>query len=292
VLLGVGCCLKLYPGLFVVPLAWYAATSRPRRRDRRAALSVMVAAVLTVALVNAPFVLFGYRGWLASFAYQRDREADITSNSVWYWGLRPLFGSGDAGQYAFDRLVDIASPTTMIASFVVALWLGLRRCRGGSGGYPWIGVGAAMLCGFVVFNKVHSPQYTLWLLPLVVLLAVPRWLIAAFLVTDLALGVGVFRYYDALAAHAHVPLTEAIVRFGVWGQAAVLICLFGAFLRAEPVRLAHTDAVRGADAGRQQHAAPGHQPVGEAGDRLHGHVRAVVGQRDDVGQGGVGEREG
>ena len=41
---------------------------------------------------------------------------------------------------------------------------------GGTGSYPWIGVSAAMLCGFLLLHKVHSPQYTLWLLPFFVLL--------------------------------------------------------------------------------------------------------------------------
>ena len=47
------------------------------------------AALGTVVLVNVPFALAGYEGWRASFTFQQLRKADITTNSIWYWGLRP-----------------------------------------------------------------------------------------------------------------------------------------------------------------------------------------------------------
>ena len=65
----------------------------------------------------------------------------------------------------------IATGTTLAALLLACIfgWLRYDRRRG----YPWLQVCAAMVCGYLLFNKVHSPQYTLWLLPFFVMLAVP-----------------------------------------------------------------------------------------------------------------------
>ncbi|NED63582.1 hypothetical protein G3I15_21870, partial [Streptomyces sp. SID10244] len=64
-------------------------------------------------------------------------------------------------------------PILIGAAFATAVYLGWREYRR-DGLYPWIGVSASMLAGFMLFHKVHSPQYTLWILPFFVLLKV-RW---------------------------------------------------------------------------------------------------------------------
>ncbi|MEU8895341.1 hypothetical protein AB0C65_05765 [Nocardia sp. NPDC048505] len=233
ILLGVGFCLKLYPGLFLVPLLIYVLIGEGpvRPRDVKGALLAGAAAVGTVVAVNLPFVLFGYEGWRASFTFQQLRTADITTNSVWYWGLRPLFDADSAGERSFQDLVSFASPVLMLAAFALALWLGWKRCAE-TGSYPWIGVSGALLCAFMALHKVHSPQYTLWLIPFLVLLAVPWPVVGAYLVADLAIGVGVFRYFHALATGHGVEISESIVQFGVWGRAILLGILFFLFLRA------------------------------------------------------------
>ncbi|UGT59198.1 hypothetical protein [Nocardia asteroides] len=235
VLLGVGFCLKLYPGIFVLPLMAYVLTGGAGpggRRDLRGALLTGAAAAGTVLLVNLPFALAGFEGWWASFAFQRLRQADITTNSLWYWGLRPLYPASSAGEENFQHTVSFASPVLILASFALALWLGRRRWQR-SGVYPWVGVSGAMLCGFLLFHKVHSPQYTLWLVPFLVLLVVPGWLVGAYLVADVAIGVGVFRYFSALGTGDGVEPLENVVQFGVWGRAVLLAVFFVLFLRAE-----------------------------------------------------------
>ncbi len=243
VLLGLGFCLKLYPGVFVLPLALYVlAKGRDEigRYDVRGALAVIGSAVATVVAVNLPFAIAGYTGWLASFTFQQQRRADITTNTIWYWGLRPLFLHDEPGENAFQTLVSIASPTLILGSFALALWLGWKRYHA-TESYPWINVSAAMLCGFLLFHKVHSPQYTLWLIPFLVLLSVPWSTIAAYLVADAAVGIGVFRYFYALAIDQDVELAQGVVQFGVWGRAVLLAWLFFAFLRA-PLRVPLDDS--------------------------------------------------
>ena len=117
----------------------------------------------------------------------------------------------------------------------MAAVVGLARWRH-AGTYPWIAVSAAMLCGFLLLHKVHSPQYTLWLLPFFVMLAVPwRWVVG-YLVVDAVLGIGVFRWLYAGdigngAKDISAGLAAQSLAVGVWGSAALLVVLFVVFLR-------------------------------------------------------------
>lgn len=251
VLLGLGFAFKLYPGAFVAPLALLVLTApgRGASPDWRGALRVVAAAVATVVLVNLPFALAGYEGWRASFTFQELRKVDITTNSIWYWGFRPW---SDPANLEFQAAVDRLSPVLVLASFIVALAVGWRRWRRDGSYYPWIGVSAAMLCGFLLLHKVHSPQYTLWLLPFFVLLRVHWGWIVAYLVADLAMYVGIFRLFYLLDAGLDVGIgggfaAQAVV-IGVWGRAALLAGLFVVALRVPTAlvgdRLAPVTAVR------------------------------------------------
>lgn len=239
VLLGLGFCLKLYPGIFVLPLLAYVLTGGVERDrdepgyDVRGALLTAGAAIGTVFAVNLPFAVAGYEGWRASITFQQLRQADITTNSIWYWGLRPLFGPDTASEALFQQVVSVASPTLVLAAFTLAMWLGWKRYIA-TGVFPWVGVSGAMLCAFLLFHKVHSPQYTLWLVPFLVLLEVPWAMIGAYLLADAAIGIGVFRYFYSLGSGKPVETMEKIVQFGVWGRAVLLVALFFVFLRALP----------------------------------------------------------
>ncbi len=240
VLLGIGFCLKLYPGAFVLPLAAYVAYAGARgdkKLDVRGGLSVIATATATVVAINLPFAVLGYEGWRASFAFQTLRQADITTNSIWFWGLRRFFVEDsmnpeyEQAEASFQDTVDVLSPMLVCAAFVLALWLGARRAKS-ENVYPWIAVSASMLCGFLLFHKVHSPQYTLWLLPFFVLLRVPWSLVLAYLLADLSMGIGVFKYFAALSSGADASTEEFFVEVGVWGRAVLLVVFFFLFLRA------------------------------------------------------------
>ncbi|WP_216896497.1 hypothetical protein [Nocardia alni] len=268
VLLGIGCALKVYPGIFVLPLLIHVlvggsdgldalrhrtvgrigaaadsgaregrllarCTRLTRRYDAEGALAVAAAAVVTVLAINLPFAVAGYDGWRASILFQQWRQADITSDSVWYWGLRPIFDASPGGEHSYREIVATASPVLVLAAFALAIWLGWRRYRI-CGLFEWVGVSGAMLCGFLLFHKVDSPQYTLWLIPFLVLLEVPWPAVAAYLLADAALGIGVFRYYHVLGSGDSARAEQHVVEFGVWGRALLLVYFFVVFLRANP----------------------------------------------------------
>ncbi|NLU63571.1 DUF2029 domain-containing protein [Rhodococcus sp. HNM0563] len=245
-LLAVGFCLKLYPGLFVLPLIAYVFVGGTAerddnapigRRDFRGALAVAGTAIATVVAVNLPFAILGFDGWRASFTFQQNREADATSNSIWYWGLRPLMGNyrGHEVTSEYNDVVALVSPVLMLAVFATALWLGWRRCLR-EGVYPWLPVAAAILCGFLLLHKVHSPQYTLWLLPLFLLLRIPWQLIATYLLVDLSMGIGIFLWFDSTAGNSDQALPLMLVHIGVWGRALLLVVLFFVFLNSSERR--------------------------------------------------------
>jgi hypothetical protein len=113
-----------------------------------------------------------------------------------------------------------------------------------------------MLCGFLLLHKVHSPQYTLWLLPFFALVRVPWSLVAGYLVADLAMGIGIFRWFYTLSAggsQIYEGFAAQAVAIGVWGRAALLVVLFVVFLRVP-------DAVTGTVTARRTPAVPGAPP--------------------------------
>ncbi|MFT4127109.1 MAG: hypothetical protein QM662_12890 [Gordonia sp. (in: high G+C Gram-positive bacteria)] len=235
VLLAIGFCLKLYPGFFVLPLALYVLTATtPTDAARRAldwagAVRVAAAAVVTVVVVQLPFAVLGFEGWQAALTFQGKRRADVDTNSIWYWGLRHLTG-GQTDTY--NTLVGVLSPGLILIAFAAVVtfgWLEYQRL----GSYPWIGVCAAMLAGFMLFHKVHSPQYTLWILPFFVLLRIPWPVIVAYLIADLSLDLTIFRLFGIITSGA--PMKWWVmggVNLGVWVHAVTLAYLLVGFVRA------------------------------------------------------------
>ncbi|BDH59803.1 membrane protein [Tsukamurella sp. PLM1] len=235
--LAVGFDLKIYPGLFVAPLVLYVLTygrdgtvglpdgpGRRARIDWRAldwpgAAATAATAVVVAVAINVPFMVFGFEGWRASLKFQELRTADLSTNSIWYWGVLKAFD--DPKQY--DDFVGALSPLLIVVSIAAVLVAGLVSYRR-TGVYPWLGVSGAMLAAFMLFHKVHSPQYVLWLLPFFILLKVDWRLIAAYLLFDLSLELTVWNYFSEHAANT--PITWWVqwgVWIGVWGRAALLV---------------------------------------------------------------------
>ncbi len=218
-LLGVGGALKLWPLFFLAPLV----LTRLRDRDRVAAALVAVAGAGTFALINVPFALANPGGWWASYEYQALRQADVTTNSIWYWGFPSLQRS----------TLDVLVPVLVGLAFAVALAYGWVRGRR-EGTYPFLAVSGAMLVAYLLLNKVHSPQYALWLLPFFAVLRVRWGWWAAYLSLDAVLYVGLFRWFYDLSRGVDFGLAKQALIIGVWGRAAMLALMFVVFLRAMP----------------------------------------------------------
>ena len=244
VILAIGFCLKLYPGFFVLPLAVYVLTgglrgsagerSGAEKGSARGPLDwvgaawVAAAAAVTVIVIQLPFMVLGFDGWRAALSFQGKRKSDVDTNSIWYWGLRHFTGGQND---TYNSLVGVLSPILILAAFAASIYLGWLVFQR-SGSYPWIGVSASMLAGFMLFHKVHSPQYTLWILPFFVLVAVRWQVIAAFLVADVILDTTIFRLFGIYTSKSPMQWWVITgVNVGVWVQAACLLYLIVAFTR-------------------------------------------------------------
>jgi uncharacterized membrane protein len=158
VMIGLGTAAKLYP-LFllggVLVLAWRS------RRWGDLARAVGGAAVAW-GLVNLPAFLSGPAQWKVFWTFNSGRAADL--GSAWLAAsdlLGRTFGVStiNSGSWLFFGVWCVA---------VTVVGMLARRT-------PTLAeLGLLIVTGFLLVNKVYSPQYVLWLLPLAVL-ARPRW---------------------------------------------------------------------------------------------------------------------
>ncbi|GCD90241.1 glycosyltransferase family 87 protein [Nocardioides sp. LS1] len=163
VLIGLGTATKLYPlfllgGLLVICL-------RDRRAD--AFVRAVSAAIVSWVLVNAPAYLTGAAEWKVFWHFNSDRGADLGS----IWLVLQQIKDTPASPFAFQAHTIntwswLVFGTWCIGVFVVGMRAPLT---------PRLAqLGYLVVAGFLLVNKVYSPQYVLWLLPLAVL-ARPRW---------------------------------------------------------------------------------------------------------------------
>ncbi|MBA3431613.1 MAG: DUF2029 domain-containing protein [Actinobacteria bacterium] len=214
-LLGVGGALKLFPMLFLAPVALDRF-----RRDPRGAYVAVGGAVAVFAAANLPFAVVNPQGWVATYRFHALRGPDF--NSIWHWVWPTI---------APETLNALVGGLTA-ASCAVALAHGARRARG-TASYPYLPVCAAMLASFLLWGKVHSPQYALWILPFFVVLELPLMWWAAYSAADLVLYTGIFRwFYDSAYLGLDDTWAKGALITGVWVRAALLAALFFVFLKA------------------------------------------------------------
>jgi len=171
ILLGIGGAVKLYPLLLLGPLLVLCLRSGDLAKGKQSQwVRAAVGGALAWLAINAPIAALFPAGWQEFFRLNAVRGADPDS-------IYNVFTSF-TGWSGFDgTLRQGQSPTVLNA---VSLLLFLAVCAG----VAWVALTAqrrprvAPLCfllvaGFLLTNKVWSPQYSLWLVPLAVL-AVPR----------------------------------------------------------------------------------------------------------------------
>ncbi len=160
VLLGLGTAAKFYPFLLLGPLLIVCI----RGRKLWPWFQAVVAAIVAWGLVNAPIYLLAKNEWMSFWTFNDERESDY--GSIWYVLKLANHEVADVNQL---NIVIFAGLCLSIAI------LGLMAPRPPR----FAQLAFLVVAAFLLINKVYSPQYVLWLLPLVAL-ARPRlrdWLI-------------------------------------------------------------------------------------------------------------------
>ncbi|MBV8542261.1 MAG: DUF2029 domain-containing protein [Pseudonocardiales bacterium] len=167
ILLGLGAATKFYPLFLLYPILLLCL----RTGRLRAGLRAAAAAALAWAVVNLPVAVLFPSGWAEFFRLNSRRGADLDT----LYTVVSTF----TGWPGFDG-VTRPGQTPVTLNLVSATLFGLACTAIG-----WIALATprrprlAQLCflvvgAFLLVNKVWSPQYSLWLVPLAVL-AIPRW---------------------------------------------------------------------------------------------------------------------
>jgi len=232
-LLGVGGAVKLYPLILLLPLVLVAV----RRRDPGPAVRTVLAALLTWAAVNAPVALTWTAGWWEFFRLNGSRPAD--PDSLWYVVSYFTGWPGFDGELAAGEVPVVLN--TVIAGLFVAAVAGLAVLVRHAPQPPRVASMAFLaVAAFLLINKVWSPQYSLWLVPLAVL-ALPRWrLLLAWMTLDALVWVPRMFYYVGPSARGLPPdwFLGAVV-----ARDLVVVVLMGLVVRS--VLRPDTDPVRG-----------------------------------------------
>ncbi|MEV5836702.1 glycosyltransferase 87 family protein [Nocardia sp. NPDC052112] len=164
-------------------------------RPLGAAALTVVAAAGTWLMVNLPIALLYPDGWREFFRLNTTRHADpdsiynvITSFTGW-----PGF-DGEIGHAEQPTILNLVSLLVFVAACAAIAYIALTAPR-----RPRL----AQLCflvvaAFLITNKVWSPQYSLWLVPLAVLALPHRRILLAWMTIDALVWVPRMFYYLGL----------------------------------------------------------------------------------------------
>ncbi|HXK12904.1 MAG TPA: glycosyltransferase 87 family protein [Gaiellaceae bacterium] len=194
-LLGAAVAAKLWP-LVLVPLALVWSYRAGRIRAAFAGLAV-------VAAVFVPFALIAPHGLWSSVSGQASRPLQIESlgaSLFMAFGHPSVISSHGSQNVAGHGAVAAVFALLQIAT-LVALWIAFAR--GPVTGDRLLRYSAAAVCAFIAFGKVLSPQFLIWLIPLVPLVRGRRGYAATALLTVALVLTQVWfprRYWDYVNA--------------------------------------------------------------------------------------------
>ena len=177
ILIGLGVAAKLYPALLLLPLLVLGV-----RTGRLAeAVRTAVAAVVTWLVINLPVLMLYPRGWSEFFRLNSRRTQDMDSL---YNVIRSF-----TGWRGFDPGLGFWQPPLVLNGVVAALFLlcclGIAYVALTAPTRPRVAqLAFLVVAAFLLVNKVWSPQFSLWLVPLAVLALPHRRVLLAWMSID------------------------------------------------------------------------------------------------------------
>jgi hypothetical protein len=235
-LVGAAVAVKLFPAVLLPVALGYTW----RRRGRREALVGLAICAAVVALVFLPFLVVAPEGVARSIGHQISRPLQIESlGSALYLTAHHLFGldvemrSGHGSQNLHATGTGLTALLFGVVQLAVLVWIWLRRPAEKEELLRW---SAAAVVAFVALGKVLSPQFLIWLAPLVPLVAGVRGLRASVLLAAALVLTQLWfpsRYWEL--ARDLDPLVSTVVLLRDLTLVAVLIVLVRD-TRREPAR--------------------------------------------------------
>jgi hypothetical protein len=228
--LGAATAAKLWPAVLLpLVVVWLY-----RERGKREALIGLGIFLAVIAVIVLPFLVLSPDGLAHSFTTQLGRPLQIESLgsglllAAHQLGLyAPHVVSTHGSQNLSGALPDAfaALQTVLQAAALVAVWIAFARGRAER--KRLVCATAAAVVAFVALGKVLSPQFLIWLIPLVPLVAGSTGVTACWLFAAALLTTQIWfphRYWDVVDLHA--------VGLLVLLRDLLLVALFVVLLRA------------------------------------------------------------
>jgi uncharacterized membrane protein len=181
VLFGLAVATKFYPLVVFGPLLLLCLRAGRLREFSK----MMAAAVLGWLAVNLPVMIAAPSGWAYFFVFSKNRGADW--GSIWFMFEHfnvPVLGNPQLD--AVNKLTEVFFAVACVAIVVLAL-AAPRRPR-----LPQLCF--LVLAAFLMTNKVWSPQYVVWLVPLAVLARPRLWPYLLWQLAEVAYFFGIWGF--------------------------------------------------------------------------------------------------
>jgi uncharacterized membrane protein len=208
--LGLAFAAKVYPVVLVPPALVYAW----RTAGRRVGLWALAAFAAVAALVLLPFLALSPHGLAESFRAQAARALQVESlggallgvaDRVGWYSADVVHRTGHAISYdlvgTLPRVLAGFSSFLQVLAVLLVAWL---YWRGRDEPQRLAAAFAAAVAGFLAFTRFFSPQYLVWLVPLVVLLQPLEWALTA--VALVLAQVWFFHYRDVFELGGYIWL--------------------------------------------------------------------------------------
>jgi uncharacterized membrane protein len=234
IMIGLGTAAKLYPALLIFPLLILAY----RNRMWRPVVGATISALAVWLAVNLPVALSWTKGWWEFYSFSSSRPAE--ASTVWamlnHYFPTTFFTKGVGGWTPPGIAVAALLAVALLAVGAVALFAQEK---------PRLAQLAFLtVAAFLLTTKVWSPQYSLWLVPLVAL-ARPRWrLTIIWQFTEIAVWIGTLLWLVA-GADPNKAMTYGGLTFLLLIRDAALLLIASLVIRE--IWLPSTDVVRTSD---------------------------------------------
>ncbi len=218
-LAGIGVAAKLFP-VVLLPIVVLGVLARPGPgfRDRLLlATACGTAGIVAYALVNAPVAALAFTNWSEFYRFSSERAP--TAASVWAVLAE--------GQWLILDIatMNLSAAVLFVAGFVAIVAAGWHRHRA----HLWV-LFTPALAWFMLTNKVHSPQFDLWLYPMM-LMTVRRPLpIAVFAIADVAAYFAEFWWFAGMEG-ATPAATPAQIALAVMLRTAAMLWVIASAVR-------------------------------------------------------------